>query len=189
MERAKKPFYKKWWIWALGLLIALAAIGSNGTSTASPDTGGQQNSTVSPGTNNMVDSSAKNDVFSGSCGISATAEMGTDIIGQPTVTVSITNTSEKDIRAIQFYAVPVDVYGDELKGVFTQNKLYTDDSISAGSSDSITYQFLDNHVKSIKLYVYSVYFSDGTEWGDKDATKSVVMKKGMQIEVSGISGN
>ena len=59
----------------------------------------------------------------------------------------------------------------------------------AGRSDTITWQFLDKEVKKIKLYVYSVYFSDGTEWGDREATKSVILKNGLEIEVEGVSGN
>ena len=42
-------------------------------------------------------------------------------------------------------------------------------------------------VKTVELYVYSVYFADGTEWGDKDATKSAILKNGTIIEVSGES--
>ena len=114
--------------------------------------------------------------------------MGTDMIGQPTVSVSITNTTDKDIIAIKFYVVPLDVYGEELKGIFTQNILSTDDTIAAGKSDMRTWQFLDNQVKTVKLYVYSVYFSDGTEWGDREATKSVVLKNASEIKVEGVSG-
>jgi hypothetical protein len=34
-----------------------------------------------------------------------------------------------------------------------------------------------------------VYFSDGTEWGNKDATKSVILKNGLIVEVNGTSGD
>ena len=179
-----QPVYKKWWFWTIAviILISVAASNNNTSTTTNNDSGN-----IQP-TSNTVNSSEKTDVFSGDCGISTTAEMGTDIIGQPTITVSITNTAEQDIKAIQFYAVPLNVYGEELKGIFTQNKLSTDDTIAAGSSTSCNWQFLDNEVKSVKLYVYSVYFSDGTEWGDKEATKSTIMKKGLEVEVSGVSG-
>ena len=114
--------------------------------------------------------------------------MGTDLIGQPTVSVSITNTTDKDISAIKFYVVPIDVYGEELKGIFTMNRLSTDDTIEAGKSDTRSWQFLDSEVKTIKLYVYSVYFSDGSEWGDREATKSVILKNSLEIIVEGTSG-
>lgn len=103
------------------------------------------------------------------------------------VIVSITNETEKDIGAIKFYAVPFDVYGEELKGVFTMNNLTTDDTIEAGKSDIRTWQFIDSKVKTIKLYVYSVYFSDGTEWGDREAIKSVILMNAHEIVVEGTS--
>ena len=69
----------------------------------------------------------------------------------------------------------------------SQNKLYTDTAIGVGKSNTISYQFIEDSVKTVKLYVYSVYFADGTEWGDKDATKSTILENGALIEVSGES--
>ena len=189
-----KPIFKKWWFWVIIVFIFIGAIGSSGSnSDANTDNNNSTVTTEQANTSNssqqtVVSTNEKTSVFSGDCGISATAEMGTDIIGQPTVSVSITNTTDKDISALKFYAVPLDVYGDELKGVFTMNNLTTDDTIAAGKSDTRTWQFLDSEVKTIKLYVYSVYFSDGTEWGDREATKSVILKNALEIEVEGTSG-
>ena len=179
----------KWWVWVLAVMVLGGIIGSNSIEDTAPGTGNASNSAATETKSNTVSSDVKNSAFSGDCGISATAEMGTDIIGQPTVTVSVTNTTDKDISAICFYAIPMDVYGEELTGIFSQNELRTDDTISAGKSESCSWQLLDQHVKTVKLYVYSVYFSDGTQWGDKDATKSVILKNGLQIEVSGKSGS
>ena len=113
--------------------------------------------------------------------------MDTSIIGYPTLTISIENTSNKDISAIRFYAVPFDVYGEEIKYWTTPNYLYTDQTISTGASTSIVYDFIEDSVKTIKLYVYSVYLADGTEWGDKEATKSTILDNGAVIEVYGQS--
>ncbi len=113
--------------------------------------------------------------------------MGSSIIGFPELTISITNKTDKEISAIQFYAVPYDVYGDEIVGWTSQNKLYTDTAIGAGKSDTVTYQFIEDSVKTLKLYVYSVYFSDGTEWGDKNSTESTILNNGAVIEVYGES--
>ena len=101
--------------------------------------------------------------------------------------ISITNTSNKDISAIRFYAVPYDVYGEEITSWTRQDELYTDSTIPAGQSDSLDYSFIEDSVKTVKLYVYSVYFADGTQWGDKDATKSTIMENGISIKVSGES--
>ena len=186
----KQPLYKKWWIWVLGAVVAIGVIGGSGNSEPEPQASGSPKETVGAEAetkSKTVDAEVKYSAFSGDCGISATAEMGTDIIGYPTVSVSVTNITDKDISAVQFYAIPMDVYGDEVDGIFAQNKLQTDDTIAAGSSKTLSWQFLDNDVKTVKLYVYSVYFSDGTEWGDKDATSSVIKKNALEIIVDGKS--
>lgn len=66
------------------------------------------------------------------------------------------------------------MYGEEIKGWTRQDKLYTDNTISVGASETLTYQFIEASVKTVKLYVYSVYFSDGTEWGNRNATTSEI---------------
>ena len=123
--------------------------------------------------------------FSGSCGISASAQMGTTVLGLPELNISIQNLSGKDISAIKFYAVPYDVYGEKLNGWTSQNDLYTDTTIPAWDGTRISYQFIDGSVKMVDLYLYSVYFADGTEWGDKDAVKSTILKHGAVVPVSG----
>jgi RNA polymerase subunit RPABC4/transcription elongation factor Spt4 len=183
-----KPIFKKWWFWVI-IVIFIGAIGSSDSDSGdSGASGGQASASSGKEQQTTVSTNEKVSVFSGDCGISATAEMGNDIIGQPTVSVSITNTTDKDISAIKFYAVPVDVYGEELKGIFSMHYLSTDDTIAAGKSDQRTWQFLDTDVKTVKLYVYSVYFKDGTEWGDREATKSVILKNALEVEVEGVSG-
>lgn len=178
----KPPIYKRVWFWLLMVFIVALIIGgifgSGGTSNNSANT---------TSTSNNATVSTKESVFDGDCGIEASAEMGSSIIGYPELTISISNTTSKEISAIQFYAVPYDVYGDEITGWTSQNKLYTDDAIGAGASDSLIYQFIEDSVKTVKLYVYSVYFSDGSEWGDKDATESMIINNGALIEVSGQS--
>ena len=113
--------------------------------------------------------------------------MGETIIGLPELTISITTTTSKTISAIQFYAVPLDVYGEEISGWTAQNELYTDTAIEAGASTSISYQLIEDSVKTVQLYIYSVFFSDGTEWGNREATKSTILKQGMLVDVSGQS--
>ena len=123
-------------------------------------------------------------IFDGDCGITASAEIGNNIINFPELKITITNTTDKEIAAIQFYAVPQDVYGEEIKSWSTQKNLYTDTPISAGKTTTISYQLIEQSVKTVKLYVYSVYFSDGTEWGDKDAPSSKILKDAPTIEVT-----
>lgn len=182
----KAPIYKKPWLWIIVFVLLVGIVGASGSTDTTIDT---TESTISgQATEKSETNTKKPNVFSGDCGISAIAEMGTDIIGQPTVSVSVTNTSDKKIQAIQFYAIPYDVYNEELKGVFTQNRLSIDNSIASGASDTITYQLIDNQVKTVKLYVYSVYFEDGTEWGNREATKTMIKENAKEIAVDGARG-
>ena len=126
-------------------------------------------------------------VFDGNCGITATAEIGNNIINYPELKITITNTANKEISAIKFYAVPLDVYGEEIKGWTTQKNLFTDNSIPAGETTTISYQLIEQSVKTVKLYVYSVYFADGTQWGNKDASSNQIINGAPTIEVTVIS--
>lgn len=177
----KKPVFKKVWFWVLIFFIIGAVatptsttIESNNTVATSPNQTQQTNATIS----------TQASIFDGDCGINASAEIGKNIINLPEITIKITNTTDKEIAAIQFYAVPYDVYGDEIKNWTTQSKLYTDTAISAGDSTTLSYQLIEDSVKTVDLYVYSVYFSDGTEWGDKNASVSKILENVPTIEVT-----
>lgn len=120
--------------------------------------------------------------FEGDCPVDVSFEIADNIINFPEVHCSFTNRTDKEIAAIQLYFVPVDVYGEEVDNwVFTQNKLYTDNAIPAHGSASRSWQLIDQEVKSGKLYVYSVYFADGTEWGDRNATETNIKKHGQLV--------
>lgn len=173
----QKPVYKRIWFWLLivFVLIMVIAVSSSGES----ENGGVSETDSTTPKVSTIDSS-----YSGDCGISASASMGDSIIGMPELSISIRNTSGKDIEAVKFYAVPVDVYGEEINDWTRQDHLYTDNKIPAGGSTSIQYQFIEDSVKTVNLYVYSVYYSDGIEWGNRDATESEILKNGRQIEVN-----
>ena len=180
----KKPIYKKWWLWVIVAVVLIAAVSGGGNDNEST------NATVAPAdqaAETQSTTAPAPSAFDGDCGIAASAEMGSSIIGLPQLTISVKNTTEKEIAAVQFYAVPCNVYGEEITGWTSQNKLYTDTAIAPGKSTSIEYQFIEDSVKTVKLYVYSVYYADGTEWGNRDATKSTILKQGALIEVSGNS--
>ena len=117
--------------------------------------------------------------FDGDCGIQASAHMESDdFINHPRLKISLKNVSGRNISAIQFYAIPYDVYGKDISSSFlSMERLYTDDLIPTTESKSITFgPFLDQRIKSVKLYVYSVYYEDGTEWGDHEASRSQIIK-------------
>lgn len=107
-----------------------------------------------------------------------------NIINFPERSCSIKNNTDKEIAAIQFYFTPKDVYGEDADGVFAMNRLQTDTPISPRGSDTCVWQMIDQSVKSGDLYVYSVYFTDGTEWGDRNASVSKIKKYAPRLSVS-----
>lgn len=122
--------------------------------------------------------------FANECPISVSVSMYDNIIGLPELKCNIKNNTDKEISAIQLYLLPKDVYGEDADGIFAQNKLQCDTPISANGADTVVWQMIDQSVKSGDLYVYSVYFSDGTEWGDRNAPTSKIKKYAMKTEVS-----
>ena len=180
--KKKKRIFKKWWFWLLIVLvfcITMGAIGSNSSSSSS--TGSDpEDSTVSNIQKEETASKIPTE-FSESCPVTVSASVSDNIIGVPELSCSIKNNTEKEIAAIQLYFAPKDVYGNDVNTIFTTEKLFTDTPIGSKGSCSRSWQMLDNNVKSGDVYVYSVYFSDGTEWGDKTASVSKIKKYGMKV--------
>lgn len=191
----KPPVYQRVWFWVLIVLVLVGIFGSaaGGEETSQPgssagqvssgavSSGAVSSGTTSSGTVQQTETSA----FAGDCQITVNAEMGVSAIDLPQLNLAITNNAQKDISAIQFYIVPYDAYGEEVKGWTRQDELYTDTTIAAGGSNTVEFQFIEESVKTVRLYVYSVYFADGTEWGDKNATKATILSSGVEIPVSG----
>ena len=173
----KKPIYKRVWFWGCVVLVVLGVVGGS--------VGSRRNTNTNPADGTTTrEALPEDDPFQGDCGIKASASMGESVIGVPELTVSVANTTEKELSAIQFYAIPYDVYGDEITGWTSQKNLYTDEPIKAGASTKVDFQLIEESVKTVKLYGYSVYYADGTEWGDKDAFESEILEKGVPINVT-----
>ncbi len=179
--KQRKPVYKQIWFWVVLILVAIGVIGSISSGS---DQEGSANQSSAAAANKPASSSSAPSVFDGDCGITATAEIGPNIINFPELKIDITNTTDKEIAAIKFYIVPYDVYGEQLTGPLAENGLITDDSITAGSSTTRSWQLLEQHTHDVDLYVYSVYFADGTEWGDRNATESQILKGAVQFDVT-----
>lgn len=146
-----------------------AALNNGGTSTGNANGSGSNPTATVPAT------------FAGACPIEVSASISNNIIGVPEVHCNIANMTDKEIAAVQFYFLPKDVYGDDVNSIMTTNKLYTDEVIEPNGSCTRSWQMLDQQIKSGDLYIYSVYFADGTEWGDKDASVSKIKKYGVKI--------
>ena len=124
------------------------------------------------------------DKFSGECPVEVSGSIYDNIIGVSELSCNIINNTDKEISAVKLYFVPKDVYGEELSGIFSINYLFTDNPIAANGSTKKTWQMLDDEIRSGDVYIYSVYFSDGSEWGNKDATVNDLKKYGYKIQVS-----
>lgn len=158
------------------VIICLSIISSNFSQTNKTDV-----------EKTVVEEKVKNEVpveFSGECPVEASGSIYDNIIGIPELSCSIKNNTNKEISAVKLYFSPKDVYGEELSGIFSTNYLFTDDPISANGSTKRSWQMLDDEIRSGDVYIYSVYFADGTEWGSKDATVNNLKKYGYKIEVS-----
>ena len=116
--------------------------------------------------------------------INVKTSMYDNIIGMPELKCTFKNITNKEIAAIKMYFVPRDVYGEPINSIWATNDLYTDTVIGANDSNTCSWQFLDGETKSGDLYIYSVYFSDGSEWGNKDASTSEIKKYGYKISAT-----
>ncbi|MBE7035359.1 MAG: SHOCT domain-containing protein [Ruminococcaceae bacterium] len=119
--------------------------------------------------------------FAGKCPVEVYSSMYDNIIGVPEIKCTFNNNTDKEIAAIKLYFSPRDVYGADVNTIFTTNELYTDNPIAPGASSSRSWQLLDSEIKSGDVYIYSVYFSDGTEWGNKEASISDIKKYAHKI--------
>lgn len=156
------------------VVLCLMIIGSNG---------GNKNSDSISGAVPTEGVSKVPKEFSGEFPVSVSGRMYDNIIGMPELSLSFSNTTDQNISAIKIYFSPTDVYGEEVSGIFTTNQLYTDDTIAAGATVSKAWQMLDSSIKAGNVYVYSIYFEDGTEWGNKDAATSDIKKYGYKFNV------
>lgn len=186
--KQKKPVYKQIWFWVVLVLVVAGVIGSVSSGSDREGSANQSsaadNLSSAAAAKDPASSSSAPSVFDGDCGITATAEIGPNMINFPELKIDITNTTDKEIAAIKFYIVPYDVYGEQLTGPLAENGLITDNSIAAGSSATRSWQLLEQHTHDVDLYVYSVYFSDGTEWGDRNASENQILKEAVQLDVT-----
>ena len=133
-----------------------------------------------------VSSSEKSipDEFSSDFPLDIKAALYDNILNFPELKCEIKNNSSKEISAIKLYFEPRNVYGEKSENIFTTKKLDTDNSILSGETAQLNWQLLDQDIKSGDLYIYSVYFSDGTEWGDKTASESIIKKYGFKLNAT-----
>ena len=137
------------------------------------------------GTSTVFGFNRDSEKFQGDCGVAISANVvDSDLFSKINITVK--NTSSKDIHAIKIYAVPLDVYGDEIDTFFdTQNQIFIDSEIRAGDTYSVDHTVANSSAKTVKLYLYSVFFADQTEWGDRNAAYNTIKNHGRVISLNG----
>lgn len=124
------------------------------------------------------------DEFASECPISVSASLYDTALGLPNLSCSMTNLTDKEILAVKVYFVPRDIYGEEIHYMLTSNKIKFDSPIGAYETDSQFTSLLDDDIKSGEVYVYSVYFEDGTEWGNREASVKNIKKYGVKLPVT-----
>ena len=124
----------------------------------------------------QVTDKTTDNTFVGECPVSVSVDYYTS---SQNIRITAHNQTEKSIRAVKYLIVVYDVYGEVLKkygyGSSAVSATYDDREISPKSvqtSDSSGTGGWNlsgfGNGKSVDIYVYSVYFSDGSEWGNKD---------------------
>lgn len=106
-----------------------------------------------------------------------------DIIGQPLVSLSMTNNSQKDIDAFKVQISAYDNYGSKLKEFGVGKDHFngiSQDALPAGATtpDSRHWEMagFDNGRRFV-LRLMSIHFSDGTEWNTEDSQQVTVEGK------------
>ncbi len=120
-----------------------------------------------------------NAAFEGACGICAQARVSGSWLGDPELLIFVSNEAGKEIAEIQFYVLPCDQCGNRL-GDWMQ--CTTKAAIHAGDSERLVYRFMDRKTKSADVYIYSVRFSDGTQWGDRNAEKETILNYAARMQ-------
>lgn len=121
--------------------------------------------------------------FSGSSGIISGGEIFTDANGLSKMYITVKNISGKNINEIKIYMNLIDINGEVTEGEF----LRYDKIIMPNETKRITHTFSYNKFKKVETYIYDVSFEDGTEWGNKDASKSKILEKSYKINIVGVS--
>lgn len=179
VNKGKKSVFKQWWFWVIVgiLVIGIASCGSGSESSAENQT------TPTAQTEVKKQEPEIPAEFAEPCPVTISASMYDNIINFPELACEIQNNTDKQIAAVRLYFAPKDVYGEEVQGIFAQNNLQIDDAIAAKSSGKWTWQMLEQEIKAGDVYVYSVYFADGSEWGDRNAVSSKIKKYAMKTSV------
>lgn len=109
--------------------------------------------------------------FSGSSQISIQPKFYTS---SKNLHIKATNNSSTTITAVKYLIVPLDAYGNNIKrygnGVIQLTATHND-SINAGSYGTNAWTVSGfTGISNVRVYVYSVRFSNGTEWGSSTAS-------------------
>ena len=126
-------------------------------------------------------------LFTGSCPVNINATYYTS---DQTLSIKQTNQSGKTIVAIKYLIIVYDAYGDVLQqygyGASSLTATYDKFNINTGVSNTGDWKlngFSDG--KALDIYMFSVYYSDNTEWGSHDLAVSDIKTYAPKTHVIG----
>jgi len=107
-----------------------------------------------------------------------------------TLSITHTNQSGKTIAAIKYLIVVYDAYGEELKkygyGASALTATYDNWNTSPGGRNTGDWKLNGfDSGKSIDIYIYSVLFTDNTEYGNKNLTVSDIKNYAPKNHIAG----
>ena len=126
-------------------------------------------------------------LFDSPCPITIDVEYHTS---KQSLIISVTNDSDKQIKAIKYMVIVYDAYGEVVKKYdygATEISL-TYDSRALNSHDSSLGKWTLNGFedgRSLDIYIYDVYYSDGSEWGSREITVDGIKAYATKIHKEG----
>ena len=99
------------------------------------------------------------------------------------ITININNNSNLDILAIEFYVEEFDIYGKKIE--FEDDLCFVIDTpIESNCNKSFKHKIKSNNTTKINFYFFSIYYNDNTYWGNKKASKKVILEKGYRLTLN-----
>ena len=122
--------------------------------------------------------------FSSNCGISATADFGLIIPDKfHTLSITVSNISDKTITAAAFYVLAYDIHGNILPAWTAQPQITTTEEIAPGAAIQLCRRYHKLNVATVKVYICHTWYDDGTQWGNPDAPLPLLLQSAIPVPV------
>lgn len=98
------------------------------------------------------------------------------------VCLTFNNTSDSTVKAIRVLVFPHNVYGEEITDFNNQKQFNT--TIYPNETKMLMCDVSNLMVSEADVYIYSVYYEDGREWGNRKANERLILKKSPVLHLS-----